>query len=243
MTNRIARNIEQLGWLNTGLYALDRLLARLSGGAWRLHKYHFVAQAVQAAPLCGGRGKQIDVRLCRRQRDLPPDYPRPAFVLRQRHAQGAHSLAALRDGRLVGFLWLLSGAYQEDEVRARYTLAAGGSAWDFDVWVLPEERFGLVFARLWDAAGELLRARGARWTCSRISAFNPDSLNAHARIGTVSLGAALFLCCGRWQWMAATRAPYFHLSRHPASFPRFAFDTRGLDHPPSMESPCSILKK
>ena len=53
-----------------------------------------------------------------------------------------------------------------------------------------------------------------------ISAFNAASLRAHARLGARRLGSATFLRCGRWQWMLATRPPYFHLSRHAAAFPR-----------------------
>lgn len=242
MAKRIADSIAQLGWLNAGLYGIGRLLARLSGGRWNMHKYHFVAQAIQPGSLCGGRGKHIEVRQCRCQQDLPPFYPRPPEVLRQRYAQGAHSLAAMRDGQLIGFLWLLPGSYQEDEVRAHYALH-GPAAWDFDVWVRPEDRLGPAFARLWDEANGWLRARALRWSCSRISAFNSGSLHAHARIGTISLGSAIFLRCGRWQWMAATLAPYFHLSRHSASFPRFCFDTRALAHLPPKEPSCSILKK
>lgn len=242
MANRISRSIAQLGWLNAGLYALGRLLARASGGRWALYKYQFVAQAIGAASLCRGRGSKIEVRLCRARHALPPDYPRPADVLRQRDAQGALSLAAFSGGALTGFLWLLFDSYQEDEVRARYTLA-GPAAWDFDVWVHPEARLGLTFPRLWDAANGLLRARSVRWSCSRISSFNFASLNAHARIGAVRLGTATFLRCGRWQWMCSTLAPYCHLSRHPASFPTFHFDIRGLAQIPSMEPSCSILKK
>lgn len=243
MANRIFQSIAQLGWFNTCLYALGRLLERMSDGRWAVHKYRFVAQAIGAAPLCRGRGKKIEVRLCRHQHELPPDYPRRAEVLRQRYAQGALSLAALRDGELDGFLWLLFDSYQEDEVRARYLLGANQAAWDFDVWVRPEARLGMTFARLWDEANSLLRARSVRWSCSRISAFNSASLNAHARIGTRNLGSATFLRCGRWQWMCSTLAPYVHLSRHAASFPLFHFDTSGLDHVPSMEPSCSILKK
>ncbi|MDC8756844.1 hypothetical protein OIK44_04490 [Janthinobacterium sp. hw3] len=242
MANRLIQSVAQLGSLNAALYACDRVLRRLSGGRWALYKYQFLAQAVGAAPLCGGRGARIAVRLCRSLHELPSGYPRPAAVLRARYAQHACSLAAVRHGELVGFLWLLFGACQEDEVRARYLLASPHSCWDFDVWVRPQERLGLVFPRLWDEANALLRARAVRWSCSRISAFNPASLAAHASIGTVALGSATFLRCGRWQWMLATLAPYFHLSRHAGAFPRLCFDTGTLPLPPVPESPCPTSK-
>jgi hypothetical protein len=242
MANRLIQSVAQLGWLNAALYALGRLLRLLSRGRWALYKYQFVAQAVGTGSLCRGRGAQILVQLCQRADQLPPAYPRRADVLAGRYAQGACSLAAVKRGELVGFLWLLSDAYQEDEVRARYLLPSPQSCWDFDVWVRPQDRLGLAFPRLWDEANHLLRARAVRWSCSRISAFNAASLRAHASIGTVPMGSATFLRCGGWQWMLATRAPYCHLSRAPAAFPRLCFDTSALCHPPAMENLCRTSK-
>lgn len=234
---RFIRYLNQLGWLDLLLYGLGRAIERLSKGHCKLYKYRFVAQRVRGAPaLSRGRGRQIDVRLCLQAGTLPSGAPRPDAVIARRYARGALSLAALQHGQLAGFLWLQFGAYQEDEVRARYELAAAASAWDFDVWVRPDARLGFTFARLWDEANRLLAARAVDWSCSRISAFNHGSLAAHGAIGTVALGSATFLRCGRWQWMLATRAPYFHLSRNPRSFPRLTFDTSALA-PISLRSP------
>ena len=230
-----AATIAALGWLAAGLSLTDRLLRRLTGQRWRLYCYRFVAQAVAPAPRCGGRGAAITVQALRRQQ-LPAGYPRRADVLDQRDRQGAFSVTAFRDGQLSGFLWLLYGSYHEDEVRVRYHLVSPRSAWDFDVWVSPDERLGLTFARLWDEAHRLLREHAVDWSCSRISTFNPASLRAHARLGTVSLGHALFLVCGRWQWMGASLPPYLHLSRRDGAFPHLTFDTGHLIHQPSGSS-------
>ena len=133
----------------------------------------------------------------------------------------------------MGFLWLLLGSYQEDEVRARYVpLPTGRAAWDFDVYVAPESRLGLTFPRLWDGANGVLRENDMLWSCSRISPFNVGSLAAHARLGTLSLGSAIFLCAGRWQITFASIPPYFHLSSHPGSFPEFRLNTQGLGKTP-----------
>lgn len=228
LTTRSRRG--RLNCIDALLYRLSRALDRLTHGSCTLYKYRFVAQSVTpaGATLSRGRGADIVVTLCRSVDDLPPACLRPAGVLAQRYAQGALCMAALRGGRLSGFLWLLGDAYQEDEVRARYRLASRASAWDFDVWVDPEARLGATFARLWDSAHALLRERAVHWSCSRISAFNSASLAAHAAIGTVAMGSATFLRCGRWQWMCATRPPYVHLSRRPLSFPEFVFDTSAL---------------
>lgn len=240
MITGLRHTVAQLGWLNAMLYLLGQLLSLASGGRWTLYRYHFVAQHLGDASLCGARGRDITVRRLSHAGDIPLGYPRPANVLSQRYAQGAQSLAAWRGPQLAGFLWFVFDAYQEDEVRVRYRLASSRSAWDFDVWVRPEDRLSWVFRRLWDEARELLRRHAVAWSCSRISAFNPASLRAHQRIGTVRLGSALFLCCGSWQWMAASQAPYLHLSRGPASFPQLLFDTSSLDHPTPPEPPCPI---
>ena len=243
MTNRLRRTIAQLGCTNAALYALDRALRWLTGERWCVHKYQFVAQQVGALPLCGDRGRDIEVRLLASATEIPAGYPRPPGVIKARYAQGAQSLAAFRGGELIGFLWFLFDAYQEDEVRARFRLASSRATWDFDVYVRPEDRLGWAFRRLWDEARRLLRTHAIRWSCSRISAFNPGSLRAHARIGTVPLGSATFLCCGRWQWMVASLTPYFHLSRHPTSFPQLLFDTSMLADSADQEPPCPRSNK
>ncbi|MYM97507.1 GNAT family N-acetyltransferase [Duganella vulcania] len=238
MTTGLRHTYLQLGWFNAILYWLGHVLAAASAGTWTLHRYQFVAQYVGDTTLCAARGQDIHIREHAPADGMPDDYPRPEPVVRQRFAQGACSLTAWRDDRLAGFLWLIPEAYLEDEVRVRYRLASSRASWDFDVWVRPEERLGWVFPRLWEAARCHLRRRGVRWTCSRISAFNPASLRAHARIGVVGLGSAIFLRCGSWQWMCATLAPYFHLSRRPSSFPQLTFDTSPLPEAVPKEPPC-----
>jgi len=231
MAHGLRHTLGQLGWRDAALYWLARALARSTGGHWRLHRYHFIAQYVGATPLHGARGRDIDIVPHNPQALPPADYPRPAAVVAARLGQGARSLQAWRHGRLAGFLWLIDSAYQEDEVRARFQLASPQSAWDFDVWVAPDQRLGMAFSRLWEAARVQLRERGVRWTCSRISAFNPASMRAHAAIGVVPLGAALFVCCGRWQWTFTSMAPRFHWSRAPSSYPVLTFDTHALPVP------------
>jgi len=104
-------------------------------------------------------------------------------------------------------------AYSEDVVRARYLLPPSGkTAWDFDVYVVPEERLGFTFPRLWDTAYEYLREKGIRWSLSRISAFNPASLAAHRRLGARRIGSATFLLLGGAQLMLSSFRPYLHLS-------------------------------
>jgi hypothetical protein len=236
---QIRRTAAQLGWLNTLCFGLDRLLSRLG---WSLHKYYFVAQPTAQRPAAGQvrRGDAFAVRLASAGHDVPLCHPRPRAVICQRFAQGAQTLQAWHGEQLAGFLWFLPHAYQEDEVRVRYLLASPRSLWDFDVYVAPEYRLGPVFGRLWSDAHAMMRSQGVDWTCSRISAYNPGSRAAHGRLGAVTLGWAVFLTCGAWQWTAATQAPYFHLSRHPAAFPQLLFDTSKLERGPNREPPCPV---
>lgn len=245
--NRLRRTAAQLGWPDTLCYCLDRLLARIG---WRLRKYYFVAQPTAQAttPARSGlhraalpeRGGAFTIRLASGGADVPLTHPRPRAVICRRFAQGAQTLQAWRGEQLAGFLWFLPNAYQEDEVRARYRLASPQSLWDFDVYVAPEYRLGPLFRRLWSEAHVMMRSQDVRWTCSRISAYNPASRGAHARLGAVTLGAAVFLSCGEWQWTFATQAPYFHLSRHPAAFPELLFDTSTLEAGATPEPPCPV---
>ncbi|WP_143142446.1 N-acetyltransferase [Nitrosovibrio sp. Nv17] len=210
---------------------LSRLLAVVSMGSLRIYKYYLIAQPVSRKSLLpSGRGKKIEIRMIHQDDIVIRQFPRPAAVIRERFRQGAQCLAAFKDERFVGFLWLLTGSYQEDEVRARYVLHPQyQAAWDFDVYVAPESRLGLTFPRLWDEANRYLTGKGISWSCSRISAFNPGSLGAHARLGTVSMGSAVFFCAGRWQVMLSSVPPYFHLSAEAASFPEFRLDTQNLE--------------
>ena len=242
---RLRNCIARLGWRGSAWLAVARLLQALPANIASLQCYQFVAQAVAPGSLCHGRGKAITVVPSSDPATLPGRPPRPPEVLRQRQAQGAQCLVAHHASvgtGIVGWLWLLQGGCLEDEVRARYVLASRQSCWDLDVWVHPEQRGALVLARLWEEANARLHAQGVRWSCSRISRFNAESLAAHARIGTVHLGTATFLRCGRWQWMLASLPPYLHLSRHASSVPALHFDTSHLPYYPSLELTCRILK-
>lgn len=241
---RLRSSIARLGWRASAWLAVARLLQALPAGTACLQTYRFVAQAVTPGSLCHGRGQAIEVTPCAVPQALTGRPPRPPAVLQQRLAQGALCLAAHKGAGapLAGWLWLLRGGCLEDEVRVRYVLASQQSSWDLDVWVDPEQRGGLVFARLWEAANTLLHGQGVRWSCSRISRFNADSLAAHVRLGTVSLGTATFLRWGNWQWMLASLPPYLHLSRHAGSMPTLYFDTSHLRYFPSLELTCRLLK-
>lgn len=201
-----------LGPGTAACYALARVLDIATRGRLRLIFYRFVAQPVprdgERAP---ARAGAIELRHLHADDPLIAQFPRPPAVIAHRFRDGAQCLAAIRGDRLVGFLWFKEREYVEDEVRCVYRFDPANAVWDFDVYIDPEFRLGRLFARLWDFANRELQARGYRWTLSRISAFNPASLAAHARLGARRVGGALFIVGGPVQVSFASCAPYFHI--------------------------------
>lgn len=208
-----------MGWVDGGFYLFARLCARLTGGWLRVVKYYVVAQPVTAMPLTALRADPATViDWVPEGHPLCASFPRPAAVIARRYRGGARCLAAVVKGEFAGYIWLQGHAYQEDEVRCTYRLADPvRSVWDFDVYVVPRFRWGRTMARLWQAADARLAAEGVRWSLSRISAFNPESLAAHRRLGTVDVKRLLFVCAGRHQvaWQASGRG--YRMLRDPGS--------------------------
>jgi hypothetical protein len=216
--------IGDVGFLDGCLLALSRVLGKISGGRVRLYKYVFVAQPVaEKRWLPVQRGADLEIRQVMPGDPVIAQFPRPAWAIPYRFRQGAVCLAALKEGRCVGFLWLALGPYQEDEVRCRYEPAPAGKAcWDFDVYIDPAHRGSIVFLKLWDEANRFLAERGIGWSLSRISAFNKSSMSSHARMGARHVGSAVFFSLGSVQICAATVAPYLAVSTRPDSYPVFA---------------------
>jgi hypothetical protein len=197
------------------LYLLSRLC---EGTPFGLHAYRLVAQPVAAQPLLPrARGRTIEIRPMERGDPAFAGLPLTAAVLEYRFGQGAVCLGAFKGGAVIGCLWLCLGPYLEDEVRCRFV--PQDASWDFDVYLVPAHRVGFGFARLWDEANALLRARDLRWSVSRISVINTKSLAAHDKLGIRTLGTAAFLRVGTLQLMLANLAPFIHLSFSVAAAP------------------------
>jgi len=213
--------VRRLGARDAALYAIARLLGGISRGRCRLLKYRFVAQPIPDAELSGVRpGGSFRVRQVAFEDPVVARFPRPPAVIARRFRDGARCFVAEAKGEFAGFLWLQHGGYDEDEVRCRFVpLPRQDTVWDFDVHLEPEQRMGRGFVRLWDAAMADLRQRRVRWTMSRISAFNADSLRAHARLGAREVGSATFVCAGTWQLALFSSKPYVHFSRDDRSIP------------------------
>jgi hypothetical protein len=228
----VFQRLAQLGWVDGPLYVLSRMLERATGGRVRLIRYLFFAQPVAPQPLTERKSsKGLVLRRVAANDPVIALMPRPAEVLARRFATGAHCIVATKDDRVAGFIWIQEREYLEDEVRCLYQLQAADLAWDYDVFVTPDFRLSRLFVQLWETTNVFLRGRGYRWTASRISAFNRESLAAHRRLGVKPIGSALFLTCGSWQLSFFDRSPFLHLSFHRASFPRLSLyppgDTAG----------------
>ena len=226
---KLRAHFGRLGGFDGSLYLIKRGVETLSRGTVRLYRYYLVVQPVnEAAVLPAHRGRSIEVfeATPREVAAIPVDRPRAVFE--DRFRQGARCLVARTQGRFVGFLWFVVGPYDEDEVRCRFVpLPAATSAWDFDVFVDPQARFGLALPRLWDEANMRLSSLGVRRSMSRISAFNAESLAAHRRLGSTMVGSATFLRAGPVQLMMSTLAPYLHVSLRPRSQPTLRIEWAG----------------
>jgi hypothetical protein len=216
----------QFGWINGFLYLFDRLCGALSHGRIRLYKYYLVAQPVpQKRWLTPQRGANIEVRRITPSDPLIKSVPRPEQAIAYRFDQDAICLAELKADVFIGCFWFTLGPYQEDEVRCRYVpLPEGISAWDFDVYVDAEQRNGIAFLKLWDEANRFFRDRNVRWSLSRISAFNRNSMLSHGRMGAKCMGAVTFVRFGSSQLSLATVSPYVHCSTGPESYPTFVLN-------------------
>lgn len=223
---RLRAHFDRLGFVDGALYLVKRGAEALTRGVIRLYRYYLVVQPVPAAAvLPAHRGRSIDVAEASLEDVATIPVDRPASAIERRFRQGARCLVARVQGRFVGFIWFVVGPYDEDEVRCRFVpLPAATSAWDFDVFVDPQARFGLALPRLWDEANARLSSLGVRRSMSRISAFNSESLGAHRRLGSRTVGSATFVCAGAIQLMFSTLEPYFHLSVRRTSQPTLRID-------------------
>lgn len=220
MLRRLRNALREQGVAALGLRGTNHFLDVVSAGRLRVIWYVLVAQPVHVEWRIPAKlGQSITIRALREHDVLLQQAPRPRAILEQRFAQGAICIAAERSGNLIGFLWLCPVKYLEDDVRCIFILPdTNDTWWDFDVWILETERNGILFARLWQFAHELLRKKKAEWTCSRITRNNSGSIAAHKRLGAIVVGHALFVCGKQWQ-VTFSRNPKIHISSGTTDVP------------------------
>lgn len=183
-------------------YRVHRLLQRLTGGRAALHAYLFCAQPIGAGAFGALMRSDPNTSVQAVSLDDPilADLPRPPEAMARRRAAGARCYVARVKGRFAGCIWIAHGRYDEDELRCTYLLPEQPrSVWDFDVYVDPAYRAGRTLARLWQAVDQDLAREGVRWSCSRISLYNPMSILTHDRLGARLLGTGWFLVLGPCQ--------------------------------------------
>lgn len=219
----INENIQQLGWIDGVLFMLARLLNIISRGRIRLVRYYLVAQPIRPeSPDAPPRAPSAEstIQFCDRDAPEVQQFPRPAHVIAQRFAKGHRCLRSTHRSRFSGYIWLARDYYDEDEVRCRYRLAdPASSVWDYDVYVAPEFRIGRTFARLWQHASRTLAQEGVKWSFSRISAFNAESLRAHARLGATPVSSVTFIQIGPVQLTITGHFPYIHIGFTASALP------------------------
>jgi len=231
LSETVKSNIEQLGVPDGILYLLATGLGRISKRV-KIHKYYVVFQPVPDKPILSkNRGKDVIIRMVAHSDPICSQFPRPAAVIADRFRQGAVCLCAEKQGKFIGFIWLILGQYEEDEVRCLFKPAPTKQvAWDFDVYVDPDYRFGFTFVKLWDAAFDWMRSRGVLGCMSRISAFNPESLRSHQRMGAHKLSSLVFLVLGRFQMLLCPMRPWFQVSFRAPARPTLLINAYKANH-------------
>lgn len=216
--------LQVLGFVDGMLYVMDRMLSRISRDRMRVIKYNLVVQPINdGIGLSGRRCDGVVIREILEGDPLLDTMGHEPETMVWRFRQNARCLAALKSGGLVGFLWWIEGPYSEDEVRCRFVPEPKGEAvWDFDVYVCPRNRLSPVFSCLWDEASRRLHAAGYRYTCSRISVFNPGSLASHRRLGSYVVGSRVFIRLGLLELSWGSQEPHFCVSFGSTTMPEIS---------------------
>ena len=209
---RLRGVVDEFGWGAGSVYLVDLALRRLSPRCGAV-LYELMGQPVGGALLPPVKTAVLHSALIRPGDPDLAHVPVPDAVKAARFAQGAECLGVYRKGQLIGYVWFAQGTYDEDEVRCTYDLArVPDSAWDFDLYLLPEHRMGTGFPAIWHCAFEHLARRDVQTSYSRVSRFNLASRRAHARLGSVRVGRLLGLKLGALQIVAADLPPWVGLT-------------------------------
>ena len=221
MWRTITGPFTEFGFTAGALYAADRVMRRISPRLG-LFVYELMVQPITATPLLPpNRTKNLTFALIGRGHPDIDLMPARADIKASRFDQGAVCLGAYRKGKLIGYVWFCSGRYEEDEVRCTYELCEPEhSAFDFDLYVMPEHRMGIGFMAIWHGANAYLHERGVRYTFSRMTRFNLASRSAHVRLGAKCAARAIFMQAWRLELMLASAFPCIALTWGPSRRPR-----------------------
>ena len=162
-------------------------------------RLHVVGQPVPTeTPDSSARARSIVIRELARNDISLQSFERGPGEIAERFDQGAVCLGAFRKDELIGWLWFVQNGFRDRTYPLRVVLEPRGVlTWDFDVYVRPDARLSLAFARLWEAAFDIYRQKRIVESLSVISGANPASLRAHRRLGIRELGTVLIARIGR----------------------------------------------
>ena len=222
---RLISPFKEFGPVSGALYLLDQFCVRYRL-RFRIFDYDMMVQPVADTPIVPKNlKKSFEVRQVKEGDPLLHRIPVPKEIIASRFRQGSMCLGAFNRNQFVGYQWLHFGPYQEDEVRCTLVpRPADTTAFDYDIYIFPEHRIGLVFVTLWDAANALLRERGFHFSASRLSRFNLGSRRAHEHFKWRKVARAVFFRGKRGQLMLASKAPFVHLSFSASNCPRLCID-------------------
>jgi hypothetical protein len=225
--SRLIQPFRELGFLPGFFYLADRAAERLFGTRI-FYLYSIVAQPV-VPPRLRAAKEQITL-VCTTWNEVEAYASKMTAnesMIRERFARNYICVLLAKESELLAYAWLSREDYIEDEVRCLFTpLPEKATSWDFDVYILPQHRGTLVFARLWDAVNQYLSLSGRSWSVSRISTFNTASVQSHKSLGAVRCINILFVVIGQVQIMLSPHRPFLHVSLTQRSTPGQTIDIR-----------------
>ncbi|WP_405242481.1 GNAT family N-acetyltransferase [Lentisalinibacter salinarum] len=203
------------------LYLCNRILERILGTRVFIQHYHFVALATDTPiPLPRRLASNMVTSMLSTPEIASLDVPRPQEKLQARLKDGSICLVTRKNGTFVGFIWIKREVYFEDEVRCRFDLSLEPQAvWDYDLYIAPSFRNTAAFLKIWHDTLEVLSNENIRWSISRISAFAPESIRAHLRLGGSIIGGAYYIRLFTVQLTLLSQWPFVHLSLSDRSPP------------------------
>lgn len=213
---RIRDDLRRMGAGGWAVYALSTALERLSRRRIHLLALRFYLQPVARERLVPRRNVPDPITIG----PIPEGafdaeaFDRPEQAIADRYRDGSTCIGAVRDGELIGFMWLQPGMLRERLVRCQMHAApADRVVWDYDFEIHPRYRLGRLFGRLWDCAFETLRERGVEATVSWVRLENRASEQAHARLGARRIGWAFFVTAFGRQLMFSSLRPKIAFAR------------------------------
>ncbi len=208
MLDWFKKSFAQIGKSATFYYLMDKFLRKTKIGS--VYPYYFLAQPLK------DNGTKVRLSKNYLVRKIEPNDTELLKILPQsicdyRFKQNAVCVGAFKAGRLTALLWFTPRLFHEDEVRADF-MPPQKACWDFGVHVEPEFRMTRVFSSLWGASTHIMQGMGFDTSLSRISAFNPNSLKSHTRMGAKLLAKAVFINIGSVQICLSNIKPRIDIS-------------------------------